>query len=322
MGLFGRLGLLLGNSALIIPVFILILISAILTSVASSKLQKKYNSEEISKWVKASTISLWSLFIGGLIIMFTMGVIVVTIPYLFNGGLIIFSLLNISIAGILFYAYNQIKKNPDYNEEDKSTLNLMLASGIIQIISGILLLIYSIYSIHKYRKGGGVTGDVALVGEYGGDIAMALGQPEIAIPLQTIGQAAKQNLNQNEQQELQQRITQANKIKTQIPPQLSQNFNITQPNPQNFSSSNSLQQQQFYKSVQPEVLGPFTKGQQPLTQPLNKQPLRQQPLRQQPLTQQPLNQQAQSNLSNNIGNIVSNVLSNPETISTAMKLLA
>ena len=54
---------------------------------------------------------------------------------------------------------------------------------------------YAIYSINKYVQEGGLTGDIALIGEYGGQAAIAAGQPQIGMPLQAVGGIARRQLS-------------------------------------------------------------------------------------------------------------------------------
>ena len=62
MGLGSRIGLVVGNMALLIPVFILLLISAIMSSVGAAKLTKLEQSDVVKnahKMVTTSTVVLW-----------------------------------------------------------------------------------------------------------------------------------------------------------------------------------------------------------------------------------------------------------------------
>ena len=224
MGLTGRIGIVFSNSLIIIPVFILLLVTAIMTSIGAAKLDDLTGTSTAHQWVSWSTVALWILFVGGLGFMFTIGLFiipwVVTIPYLFGGALSIFGVVNLAIAGILFYGANAARTSPEYKDTSdsnhdnaKTAFNTLLISGLMMTIASLLMFGYSAFTIYKYHKEGGLTGDVALVGKYGGDIATLTGQPELAIPLQTAGGMAKRSLHRSQQAELEKRGAKVGQLK-------------------------------------------------------------------------------------------------------------
>ena len=230
MGLGSRIGIVFANIAALIPVFIVLLLSAIMSSEGASKLAKLNGVSEAHKWVTLSTIGLWVLFGGGLVFAFTFGLFLipwlVTVPYLYGAVLVLLAIVNIVFAGIFFYGANKARLNKAYkdtssaNHKDaKSAFKTLLICGLMMTFGAVFMFGYSIFAIVHYRKGGGITGDVALAGRYGSQIAMAAGQPEFAVPLQQVGGMAEQRLSGNQQQELQQRVGQIGQLN-----QLSQQY--------------------------------------------------------------------------------------------------
>jgi hypothetical protein len=220
MGLAGRIGMVLLNVAVLIPVYIFLLISAILTSKIVTHLKALEQTEEvkgITTTVGHVRIALWALFIGGLVFSFTFGIVliplIVEIPYLYAFVLTLLGVVNAVLAGFLFYNAYKLRKIAGYDssEEAQSAYKRLLVCGGLMIGASLFMFGYSVVTVYRYRGSGGLTGDAALVGKYGGDLAMAAGQPEIGIPLQALGSAAQKNLDPAEKQELGQRYAQAGK---------------------------------------------------------------------------------------------------------------
>lgn len=222
MGLGDRIGLVFGNIIVMIPAIALLIASAIMSAIGSAKLKKLNQTDKVKsayKWVTMSTLILWGVLIGGLIFAFTIGLFFVTIPYLFGGALILFALLNFVLAGFLFYGADAARTSEEYKDPTnanydnaQSAFKNLLICGIMMSSAGVFLILYAIWTIYKYSKAGGLTGDVALVGKYGGEIAAAVGQPEFAIPLQTIGGMAEKRLSDSQRAELAQRQQQFSAI--------------------------------------------------------------------------------------------------------------
>jgi len=204
MGLGDRIGLVFTNIAILIPVFILLLVSAIVSSIGAAKMAtlKESTLETAHKYVTWSTVSLWVLFVGSLVFSFTIGLLIIpwliTIPYLYGGVMIMFALINLVIASILFYAANSIRTSQDYikgTPDAKSAFNYILSSGIMMLISAIFMVGYSVWSIYKYRKAGGLTGDIVIATELA---PLVLG-PEAAPISTAIGSVAKSALSEGQQ---------------------------------------------------------------------------------------------------------------------------
>lgn len=197
----GRFTSVIANAAILVPVFGSLLTSAILSAIGAAKLAALKETPTIDnahKYVTISTVALWAFFVGGLVALFTLGFAVVANPYLFGAIMILFALANLAIAGILFYGVNAARTSAEYkdpkdpkNGDAKSAFKNLLICGLLMTGSAIFLLFYSFYSIYKYYKGGGLTGDVAIAGQ----VATALGQPEIGVPLQ---QFAKDGLTEEQ----------------------------------------------------------------------------------------------------------------------------
>ena len=216
MGLGARISLVAGNIAMLIPVFILLLVSAIMSAIGASNLAKLDQSKEVKnahKLVSWSTVALWVLFGGGFVFASTIGLFIIpwmiTIPYLYGGAMILFALINLVIAGILFYGANVAHTSKDYKNSDaaKSAYSNLLVCGILMVLGAIFMVGYSVFTMHKYRKAGGVTGDVAVAAQYGKYVA-----PEFAPALAVVGGAAEQQLSDSQKAELKQRSSQAEQL--------------------------------------------------------------------------------------------------------------
>lgn len=222
MGLGQRVGLVVGNIMVMIPAIVLLIASAIMSAIGASKLNKLEKTDKVKnayKWTTLTTLILWGIFVGGIIFAFTFGLFIMAIPYLFGGGLILMSLLNFVLAGFLFYGADAARTSAEYKDETnknnnaaKSAYKNLLICGIMMVSAGIFLILYSAWTIYKYSKAGGLTGDIALVGQYGGDIAAAVGQPQFAVPLQAVGGIAQKSLNEGQQEELFKRQQQFNAL--------------------------------------------------------------------------------------------------------------
>ena len=208
----GRLSVVFTNVLILIPVFILLLASAIIATKDLSTL-KKVKEETAAKWMRVVEIALWILFAGGLVFSFTIGIIlipwVITIPYLHGFVLVTLGIINFLASIVFFYAANAIRGSDAYKKEDDKNhardvagFKRLVGGGVAMLLASLFMVIYSVVTIISYHRGGGLTGDAALVGKYGGDIAMLAGQPELAIPLQALGGAAEKNLNEGQKQQL------------------------------------------------------------------------------------------------------------------------
>ena len=218
MGLGSRIEFILVNVLILIPVFMIILASAIMSKRAVAAMKSVSGIDKEVEYVKAAEMTLWILFVGGLAFMFTIGMFImpwlVTIPYLFGIVMMVFAIGNLALAAIMFYSAAKVSKTTAYTSKNKQALSAhkdLMITGIIMTVSALFVIGYTVFAIHKYRKGGGLRGDMALVGRYGGDIAMAAGQPEFAVPLQAMGQRAEQGLAPAHMAELQQRQQQIGK---------------------------------------------------------------------------------------------------------------
>ncbi len=188
MGLGERLGLVFSNMAMLIPVFIILATTAVLSAIGAAKLAKLKRNDTIDnarKWVNNSTIALWAIFGGVLIFSFTIGLAVlptlVSMPYLYGGILILFALVNLTLAGMLLYGANAARTSDEYKAGDsnaKSAFNNLLICGILMVVAAIFMIGYTVYTIVKYRRGGGFTGDIAVAAE----VAPLILGPE-AIPI-------------------------------------------------------------------------------------------------------------------------------------------
>ncbi len=218
MGLGARIGLIAGNMAMLIPVFILLLVSAIMSAIGAANLAKLDDQSKTvknaHKLVSWTTVALWVIIGGGFVFSFTLGLfiipMVINIPYLYGGVMILFALLNLMLAGILFYGANAARTSKDYkagSKDAKSAYSNLLVCGILMVLGAIFMIGYSVFTIHKYRKGGGVAGDVALVGKYGKYVA-----PEFAPAFAVVGSAAEQQLSESQKAELEQRSAQAGQL--------------------------------------------------------------------------------------------------------------
>jgi len=213
MGLGSRIGFIFTNFLLLIPVFALLATTAVMSAVGAAELDKLGDASTAHKWVTLSTLVLWGLLVGGILFLFTIGLsmmpFLMSMPYIFAFIMTIFCFVNLAIAGVMFYGAASARNSKSTNTVSKTKAeHALIWCGSLMTLSAIFLMAYTAYEIHKYRKGGGLTGDVAVVGEYGGQLAMAMGQPELGVPLQAIGGIAKQNLQPEHVEEYNQRAAQ------------------------------------------------------------------------------------------------------------------
>jgi hypothetical protein len=211
MTLIGRIGLVLSNIILLIPVYILLLITAIMSSIGAENLKNLSNGDKAySKMVKV-TITLWVLFGGSLIFFLTLGLFImpylIGIPYLYGGLMFIFAIINFVLSIYLFYGANVARTSNEFKNKDKKAnkaFNNLLVCGILMFVGSILMIIYGIYIIYKYSKIGGITGDIKI----GSEIAPII-QPELAPLSLLVGQIAdkelksEQKLSETETKQLQ-----------------------------------------------------------------------------------------------------------------------
>jgi len=217
MGLGSRIGIVFANIAVLIPVFILLIVSAIMSSIGAAKIASLKDQDAVGtahKYVTTSTVLLWLLFAGSIVFSFTIGLFIipwiVTIPYLYGGVMIIFAILNLVIAGLLFYSANAVRKSKDYKDgtnDAKSAYNNCLITGIMMVIAAIFMIAYSAFTIYKYRKAGGVRADIVVGAEVGAIVA-----PEFAPVLAAVGAAARKDLPQRQQEEQARQVSSAKSL--------------------------------------------------------------------------------------------------------------
>jgi hypothetical protein len=202
MGLGSRFGLIFTNFAILMPVFIVLIVTAITTSIASAKINSlKDQTEAIKKsykYVTLTTIALWCLFAGGIFGGIFFIPFLALFPYLFGGIMFLFAIINMVMAGVMFYAAISVKNTSDYknnNNDAKSAYNQSVYSGLGLMFASIFMVGYSIWSIYHYNKIGGLTGDVAIAAQIVPFVA-----PEFAIPASMAGQYAQQQLGQQQYQ--------------------------------------------------------------------------------------------------------------------------
>jgi len=199
MGIGSRIGMIITNFLIMIPLFILLLASAIISSMAQESLSKLADQSDAIKnshdYVRYCTITLWVLFAIAFLGNIFIGM-VASIPYLYAFIMGIFIVVNLTIAGIFFYSANNVRNSSDYKQNTDASITLfrqLLGIGIIMVVSSMLLLFYIIWGIRKYHKEGGVAGDVGYISEAGMVIA-----PELA-PVWMAGQQySKSNLGEED----------------------------------------------------------------------------------------------------------------------------
>ncbi len=217
MGLGSRIGIVFSNIAILIPVYILLIVSAIMSSIGAAKIASLDDQAAVAtahKYVTNSTILLWLLFAGGLVFSFTIGIFIipwlVTIPYLYGGVMILFSILNLVISGLLFYSANAVRLSTDYKngtDDAKSAYTMCLSTGLMMVITAIFLIAYSAFTIYKYHKGGGLRSDIVVGSEIGAIVA-----PEFAPILGVVGTAAKKGPPETQQQEQARQVSSAKSL--------------------------------------------------------------------------------------------------------------
>lgn len=203
MGLQNRLSSILLNLIIMLPLIILLLASAIISSISANDV-KSLGSEmnKVYKMITYSTLILWATFGISLL-----GSIFVSMfaswPYLFAGLMFIFVILNVSLAGVFFYSVNKISNTASYKKKDSKAVRAhknLLGIGIAMVISSILVIIYTFWDIYRYRKEGGLSGDVVLTAQ-----AIPYIAPQFAPIAAVVEPYAQQQLNPQQQAEVQQR---------------------------------------------------------------------------------------------------------------------
>ena len=174
MSIADRLGLVVKNVLVLIPVFIVIVVSAILSAVGAKNLSElddsNKNVERASKMVTNITIALWSILVIGFILTSIIGLFIIQIPYLYGTAMIIYSLVNLALAGILFYASWAIRTSTEYkdpknikNVNAQSAFNNLLICGILMLVAAIFTFIYAIYIMQAYSAQGGLSADAEML---------------------------------------------------------------------------------------------------------------------------------------------------------------
>jgi hypothetical protein len=172
----GRIGLVFTNVAILIPVYIVLLVSAILSSIIAGKLSKFTDQSDsiktVRKYVGWSTTILWILFVGSLIFFFTIGFLIipylVSVPYFYGTLMLLFAIGNIVLSGYFFYTTNIIYKSKDYtsgSSDAKSAFKYSLSVGLMMLFASIFMIWYAIWSMRAYHKEGGLTGDISIAAE-------------------------------------------------------------------------------------------------------------------------------------------------------------
>ena len=192
MGLGSRIGMIFTNFIIMIPLFILLIASAIISSIAQSNIadlaDQNPSIKNAHNLIRYSTITLWILFAIAILGNAVIG-LVASIPYLYAMIMGVFILVNIAVAIVFFYSANAVRNSQDYKDNKEKALTLfkqLIGIGITMVVSAGLLLIYIFWGIHKYRKEGGLTGDIGYISEAGMVVA-----PEFA-PVWTAGQQYSQ----------------------------------------------------------------------------------------------------------------------------------
>jgi hypothetical protein len=206
MSIAHRIGVVLLNILILFPAYLLLVISAIMSSVTAADIAKLKDQnpgvKNAHKWVTTVTIMLWLLSAGMIGFSMTLGLVVipwlVSVPYLYGFIMILFSLLNLAIAGILFYAANVVQKSEDYKNGDKTAKEAFKSSltiGLLMVGASLFLLGYSVYTISSYYSAGGITGDIVMAAK----VAPAI-VPEIGAPAAAIGALAQQGLTSGQKE--------------------------------------------------------------------------------------------------------------------------
>lgn len=217
MGIGDRISIIVGNVAMMFPVYILLLVTAIMSSIGQSHLDKLAKTSSTTfayNLVQKTTIALWILFAGGLVFSFTFGLFIipaiVSIPYLYGGIMILFAILNMYLAGTLFYGANAARISDEFkngNTHAKESFKTLVICGILMVVTSVFMFGYSMYTMTSYNRQGGVTGDIAMIADAG-----QIAAPQFAPILGVVGAAAKQNLSTDQQAENQARAAQLNQL--------------------------------------------------------------------------------------------------------------
>ncbi len=198
--LVSRMGIVFANMVILIPVFAVLLASAIMSSIAAVKINKLQDqSDSVKKAYKfttGSTITLWILSVGSLVFSFTIGLFIIPwlvgIPYLYGAVMFIFAIINLVMAGIFFYNTNAIRKSIDYKnaeENAKSAFKYCLSIGLMMLFAALFMIGYAIWSVYKYHKGGGLAGDINIALEVAPLLIPGVG--EVAVGSEVLGGIAK-----------------------------------------------------------------------------------------------------------------------------------
>lgn len=147
------------NILVLIPIFIVLVSAASMSSNGGSKLLKlSKQTKKIKKaheYVVRVTVALWILVIlSGIILIFTG--LVATIPYLYGGVMIAYAIINIVFAGMIFYGADAARTSEDYKdgkENAESAFKTLLFCGLLMLLMSLFLIIYSVHTIRKYHSG-------------------------------------------------------------------------------------------------------------------------------------------------------------------------
>lgn len=177
------------NLLILIPIYIMLFVAAVFSSIISAKLAGLDDIGSAYGWSIWASVALWIsvifIFLPALIFIST---IVGLSAYIFVTFLALVIILNLIIIG--FYTYVIVKV---LGSSDSDTSSAFWYSSILITflsISSLGMLLYSIWSIKDYRRCGGARGDVkytledsSKVAEYVAPLAAPIAGPEVlAVP--------------------------------------------------------------------------------------------------------------------------------------------
>jgi len=169
--LTSRIGLVALNFAILLPVFAVLLTSAILSSIIQNNLKKFTDTSvaQVATYIKRLKWTLWILTVGG-ILFFIFGIILLPtlmlITYLYSFLTILLAIGYLVISGYFFYASVIISKSTDYKNktaESDTAYKDCVRAGLLMMFAGIFMIGYAVWSSFHYYKIGGIKADIGYI---------------------------------------------------------------------------------------------------------------------------------------------------------------
>ena len=190
MAIVERIGLSLTNYLFAFLVSVILFASAIMVT-QGYHASKKTDIKTVINFSKKIMITLWILTILSFLLIFT-----ASSPYIYGAISIILIMIQFAFSGVLFYIAGKV------HNKSKEAYNKFMISASLLLLAAIINSVYTFYTIHKYRKLGGLSGDISTVLK----TTATFVDPAYAMQLNAAGGYFDQNLTQEQLAQQQQDV--------------------------------------------------------------------------------------------------------------------